>query len=110
RTLLRLNAMRQQVRSLSELNPLTQKVAQENSKLRIEYRPRLIVFGFDAVQRHGRWQAYLENIMQADPDLKVSAAGNPETATGAFRSPRPKRIKNVTPELSSKIQAISRAL
>ena len=82
-------------------DPLLQKVVQTGVTLRIDPNPRLIVFGFDAGQRDGRWKAYLENITQDEPDLNVYAAGNPETATGAFRPPRPKRVKKVTSELSS---------
>jgi len=101
RTLERIDAMRP--RKSSGSDSLLQKVAQTGIELRIDPNPRLIVFGFDTNQRDGRWQAYLENITQAEPDLNVYAAGNPETATGAFLPPRPKRIKKVTPKLSSKI-------
>jgi hypothetical protein len=103
RTLERIDAMRPRPRNSSGPESFLQKVLQTGVELRIDPNPRLIVFGFDAGQRDGRWQAYLENITQAEPDLNVYAAGNPETATGAFRPPRSKRIKKVTPELSSKI-------
>jgi hypothetical protein len=103
RTLDRINAMRPRPRKSSGPDSLLQKVVQTRVELRIDPHPRLIVFGFDTNQRDGRWQAYLENITQAEPNLHVYAAGNPETAAGAFLPPRPKRIKKVTPQLSSKI-------
>jgi len=101
RTLERIDAMRPRPRKSSGPDSLLQKVVQTGVTLRIDPNPRLIVFGFDAGQRDGRWKAYLENITQDEPDLNVYAAGNPETATGAFRPPRPKRVKKVTSELSS---------
>jgi hypothetical protein len=101
RTLVRIDAMRP--RKSSSPVSLLQMVVQTGIELRIDPNPRLIVFGFDTNQRDGRWKAYLENITQAEPDLNVYAAGNPETATGAFRPPGPKRIKKATPTLSSKI-------
>jgi len=93
RILERLNAMRQQVRKSPDHNPLVHQAAQKDVRLGIDPNPRLIVFGFDADQRDGRWTAYLENIAEAEPSLHVYAAGNPGTATGAFRPPTSKRVK-----------------
>jgi len=101
RTLERIDTMRP--RKPSGRDSLIRQIAQNGVELRIDPNPRLIVFGFDAGQRDGRWKAYPENITQDEPHLNVYAAGNPETATGAFRPPKPKRIKKVTSQLSSEM-------
>lgn len=93
RILERLDAMRQQIRKSPGRNSLVHQAVQRDVRLRIDPNPRLIVFGFDADQRDGRWKAYLENIALAEPNLHVYAAGNPGTATGAFRPPTSKRVK-----------------
>jgi hypothetical protein len=71
-TMERLNAMGRQAGKSRDLNSLIQKAAQKRVELRIDPNPRLIVFGFDANQRDGRWKTYLENITHgasAAPDI-----------------------------------------
>jgi hypothetical protein len=93
RAIARLDAMRRHVRadagpsSSFPLDPMVQEVATGNAVLTIDPNPRLIVFGFDADQKKGQLQRILNALKNVDPNLAVYAAGDPSSASGAFRPP-----------------------
>ncbi|OYU87858.1 MAG: hypothetical protein CFE29_20760 [Bradyrhizobiaceae bacterium PARB1] len=101
RALVRLDAMRRHVRSDAApesfplLEPLVREVAGGKAVLTIDVKPRLIVFGFDGDQKKGQLQTILNTLRKSDPSLAIYAAGDPASASGAFRAP-------VTPKLRQK--------
>ncbi|KQT77448.1 hypothetical protein ASG59_12630 [Methylobacterium sp. Leaf466] len=94
RDLTRLDALRQRVQGTTGVSeadfwrrdPLAAEVAEGKRCLRVDPRPRLVVFGFDANQRNGILGGHL-NRLQAEPfSLAVRAIGNPGAGTSnAFR-------------------------
>ncbi|WP_244480633.1 hypothetical protein [Methylobacterium sp. Leaf399] len=96
RDLIRLDALRQRVQraagvseaDLWRRDPLVAEVAEGARRLRVDPRPRLVVFGFDADQRDGIFGTHLKRL-QAEPfSLAVRAIGNPGAGTSnAFRRP-----------------------
>lgn len=93
RALIRLDAMRRQVRSTDDapeppkLYQLISDVAAGKAKLTIDTNPRLVIFGFDADQKNGMLQSILDTLRRTEPAFPIYAAGDPATATGAFRPP-----------------------
>jgi hypothetical protein len=67
-----------------ELSPLVEVIAAGQVKPEIDSNPRLIVFGFDADQRDGRWERDAERLREHQPSLKIKAIGNTRSVRECF--------------------------
>lgn len=91
----RLAAMRKTVQA-SDPSPadkvfveLIREVASGKRSLSLDPAPRLIVFGFDADQRDGRWKHEMIRLREIDPSLfphasSIRAVGNPKASKNFF--------------------------
>ena len=90
KTLVRLHQMRIDTRKDAggrppiDLAQAVRDVAAGTERLQIDPNPRLIVFGFDADQRDGRWERDETKLKQLMPGIKIRAIGNTKSAKDFF--------------------------
>ena len=69
---------------LADLNQMVRDVAAGKMPIQVDPDPRLVVFGFDANQKDGRWKNEKARLKEFLPGIKIKDVGNTKSAKDFF--------------------------